>query len=159
MQQENGADISVDDDGMVGTVSRSAAVDGGASGEAKRQIQLILNPPTAGVGETYKGKVVNITKFGASSTSSRARRPTPHLQDGWPAGASTRSRMSSRWATRSKCASTTSIRRAGLAVPIAPLGGGEGSDAGEAPWAWATATGARPARADTVSFEDALTPN
>ena len=33
--------------------------------EAERQIQLILNPPTAEVGATYKGKVVNITKFGA----------------------------------------------------------------------------------------------
>jgi polyribonucleotide nucleotidyltransferase len=33
--------------------------------EAERQIRLILNPPTAGVGEVYKGKVVNITKFGA----------------------------------------------------------------------------------------------
>jgi polyribonucleotide nucleotidyltransferase len=33
--------------------------------EAKRQIQLILNPPTANVGQTYPGRVVNITKFGA----------------------------------------------------------------------------------------------
>ena len=33
--------------------------------EAERQIKLILNPPTADVGETYKGRVVNITKFGA----------------------------------------------------------------------------------------------
>jgi polyribonucleotide nucleotidyltransferase len=33
--------------------------------EAKRQIQLILNPPTADVGQSYKGRVVNITKFGA----------------------------------------------------------------------------------------------
>jgi polyribonucleotide nucleotidyltransferase len=64
IQQETGADISVDDDGTVGTVS-IGSVDGGAVEEAKRQIQLILNPPTAGVGETYKGRVVNITKFGA----------------------------------------------------------------------------------------------
>jgi polyribonucleotide nucleotidyltransferase len=64
IQQETGADISVDDDGSVGTVS-IGSVDGGAVEEAKRQIQLILNPPTAGVGETYKGRVVNITKFGA----------------------------------------------------------------------------------------------
>ena len=33
--------------------------------EAERQIQLILDPPTAEVGETYNGRVVNITKFGA----------------------------------------------------------------------------------------------
>ncbi|HEV3227403.1 MAG TPA: polyribonucleotide nucleotidyltransferase, partial [Acidimicrobiales bacterium] len=64
IQQETGADISVDDDGSVGTVT-IGSVDGGAVEEAKRQIQLILNPPTAGVGEVYTGKVVNITKFGA----------------------------------------------------------------------------------------------
>jgi polyribonucleotide nucleotidyltransferase len=33
--------------------------------EAERQIKLILDPPTAEVGQTYDGKVVNITKFGA----------------------------------------------------------------------------------------------
>jgi polyribonucleotide nucleotidyltransferase len=64
IQQETGADISVDDDGSVGRVS-IGSTDGGAVEEAKRQIQLILNPPTAGVGEVYKGRVVNITKFGA----------------------------------------------------------------------------------------------
>ena len=37
----------------------------GAVQEAERQIKLILNPPTANVGQTYKGKVVNVTKFGA----------------------------------------------------------------------------------------------
>jgi polyribonucleotide nucleotidyltransferase len=61
---ETGADVSVDDDGMVGRVS-IGSTDKGAVEEAKRQIQLILNPPTAEVGQTYSGKVVNITKFGA----------------------------------------------------------------------------------------------
>ena len=64
IQAETGADISVDDDGAVGTVS-IGSVDGGAVEEAKRQIQLILNPPTAEVGQVYPGRVVNITKFGA----------------------------------------------------------------------------------------------
>jgi polyribonucleotide nucleotidyltransferase len=64
IQLETGADISVDDDGMVGTVT-IGSVDKGAVEEARRQIHLILNPPTAGVGETYQGRVVNITKFGA----------------------------------------------------------------------------------------------
>jgi polyribonucleotide nucleotidyltransferase len=64
IQAETGADISVDDDGMVGTVT-IGSVDRGAVEEAKRQIGLILNPPTADVGQTYKGRVVNITKFGA----------------------------------------------------------------------------------------------
>ncbi|HET9611099.1 MAG TPA: polyribonucleotide nucleotidyltransferase [Acidimicrobiales bacterium] len=61
---ETGADVSVDDDGMVGRVS-IGSTDKGAVEEAKRQIQLILNPPTAEVGQVYQGRVVNITKFGA----------------------------------------------------------------------------------------------
>ncbi len=61
---ETGADVSVDDDGMVGTVT-IGAVDKGAVAEAERQVRLILDPPTADVGATYTGKVVNITKFGA----------------------------------------------------------------------------------------------
>jgi polyribonucleotide nucleotidyltransferase len=64
IQQETGADISVDDDGMVGTVS-IGSTDNGAVAEAERQIRLILNPPTAEVGQVYPGRVVNITKFGA----------------------------------------------------------------------------------------------
>jgi polyribonucleotide nucleotidyltransferase len=64
IQQETGADIAVDDDGMVGTVSIGSS-DRGAVAEAERQIKLILNPPQAEVGQTYKGRVVNITKFGA----------------------------------------------------------------------------------------------
>jgi polyribonucleotide nucleotidyltransferase len=64
IQAETGADVSVDDDGVVGTVT-IGSVDRGAVAEAERQIRLILNPPTANVGQVYKGRVVNITKFGA----------------------------------------------------------------------------------------------
>ena len=64
IQAETGADISVDDDGMVGIVS-VASPDRGAVAEAERQIQLIVDPPTAEVGAVYEGRVVNITKFGA----------------------------------------------------------------------------------------------
>ena len=64
IQLETGADINVDDDGVVGTVS-IGSTDNGAVAEAERQIRLILDPPTAEVGATYPGKVVNITKFGA----------------------------------------------------------------------------------------------
>ena len=64
IQQETGADINVDDDGQVGTVTIGGR-DGGAVAEAKRMIELILNPPEADVGGIYTGKVVNITKFGA----------------------------------------------------------------------------------------------
>ena len=64
IQAETGANITVDDDGMVGIVS-IAAVESEKVVEAERQIRLILNPPTADLGAVYQGRVVNITKFGA----------------------------------------------------------------------------------------------
>jgi polyribonucleotide nucleotidyltransferase len=64
LQQETGTDIAVDDDGMVGTVTIGAR-DGAAVAEARRRIEMILDPPKAEVGMVYPGKVVNITKFGA----------------------------------------------------------------------------------------------
>ena len=64
LQQETGADIAVDDDGRVGTVTIGAK-DGSAVEEARRRIALILDPPKAEVGAVYPGRVVNITKFGA----------------------------------------------------------------------------------------------
>ncbi len=64
IQQETGADIAVDDDGVVGRVTIGAK-ESTAVAEARRRIELILDPPLAEVGATYEGKVVNITKFGA----------------------------------------------------------------------------------------------
>src|SRR4051812_6328983 len=64
LQQETGADINVDDDGVVGTVTIGSR-DGEAVAEARRRIEMILDPPKAEVGAVYPGKVVNITKFGA----------------------------------------------------------------------------------------------
>ena len=64
IQGETGADIGVDDDGTVGTVT-IGGTDKDAVEEARRQIELIVNPPAADVGEVYMGRVVNITKFGA----------------------------------------------------------------------------------------------
>jgi polyribonucleotide nucleotidyltransferase len=64
IQQETGAEITVDDDGIVGTVS-IGSTDGAKVEEARRRIEIIINPPTANVGEIYPGRVVNITKFGA----------------------------------------------------------------------------------------------
>jgi polyribonucleotide nucleotidyltransferase len=64
LQQETGTDIAVEDDGLVGTVTIGAK-DGGAVAEARRRIEMILDPPKAEVGGVYTGKVVNITKFGA----------------------------------------------------------------------------------------------
>jgi polyribonucleotide nucleotidyltransferase len=64
LQQETGADIAVDDDGVVGTVTIGAK-DGRAVEEARRRIEMILDPPTAEVGAVYQGRVVNMAKFGA----------------------------------------------------------------------------------------------
>jgi polyribonucleotide nucleotidyltransferase len=64
LQQETGTDIAVEDDGVTGTVTIGAR-DGGAVAEARRRIEMILDPPKAEVGAVYTGKVVNITKFGA----------------------------------------------------------------------------------------------
>jgi polyribonucleotide nucleotidyltransferase len=64
IQQETGADVNVDDDGRVGTVTIGSK-DGAAVEEARRRIELILDPPKAEIGAIYSGKVVNITKFGA----------------------------------------------------------------------------------------------
>jgi polyribonucleotide nucleotidyltransferase len=61
---ETGADVSVNDDGVVGTVTIGSK-DGSQVEEARRRIELILEPPMAEIGATYRGKVVNITKFGA----------------------------------------------------------------------------------------------
>jgi polyribonucleotide nucleotidyltransferase len=62
--QETGADVSVSDDGVIGTVSIGSK-DGAQVEEARRRIDLILDPPTAELGAEYSGRVVNITKFGA----------------------------------------------------------------------------------------------
>src|SRR3979409_1397253 len=62
LQQETGADVNVDDDGVVGTVTIGAKV-GDAVEEARRRIEMILDPPKAEVGAIYQGKVVNVTKY------------------------------------------------------------------------------------------------
>ncbi len=64
IQQETGADITVSDEDGMGLVSIGSK-DGAAVEEARRRIELILDPPTAEVGVVYDGRVVNITKFGA----------------------------------------------------------------------------------------------
>jgi polyribonucleotide nucleotidyltransferase len=64
LQAETGADIAVDDDGAVGTVTIGAK-ESSAVEDARRRIAVIIDPPEAEVGAIYPGKVVNITKFGA----------------------------------------------------------------------------------------------
>ena len=62
--QETGADVSVSDDGAVGLVT-IGSTNGEFVEEARRRIELILDPPTAELGAEYTGRVVNVTKFGA----------------------------------------------------------------------------------------------
>lgn len=64
IQQETGADIAVDDDGVVGTVT-IGAVEAHKMEDAKARILAIVDPPKAELGKVYMGRVVNITKFGA----------------------------------------------------------------------------------------------
>src|SRR5829696_956295 len=64
IQQETGADISVDDDGAQGIVT-IGAVEAWRMEEAKAAILAIVDPPKAELGALYTGRVVNITKFGA----------------------------------------------------------------------------------------------
>ncbi|MFW2333662.1 polyribonucleotide nucleotidyltransferase [Ilumatobacter sp.] len=64
IQQETGADISVDDDGAQGFVT-IGAVEAWRMEEAMDAIMAIVDPPKAEIGKTYMGRVVNITKFGA----------------------------------------------------------------------------------------------
>lgn len=64
MQQETGAEISIDDDGTVGVVTIGAK-ESSAVEEARRRVLEILDPPKAEVGALYQGKVVSIAKFGA----------------------------------------------------------------------------------------------
>ena len=64
IQAETGAEVNVDDAQDAGIVTISSP-DRDCVEEAERQIRLILDPPTADVGEVYNGKVVNITAFGA----------------------------------------------------------------------------------------------
>ncbi len=64
IQQETGADISVDDDGAQGFVT-IGAVEAWRMEEAMAAIMAIVDPPKAEIGKVYMGRVVNITKFGA----------------------------------------------------------------------------------------------
>jgi polyribonucleotide nucleotidyltransferase len=61
LEEETGATIEIDDEGIV----RVGAADTASMNLAKERILAIGFPPEAKVGETYEGEVVNITKFGA----------------------------------------------------------------------------------------------
>jgi len=64
IQQETGADIAIDDDGVNGIVSIGSP-DGLKVAAARARIEALVSPPLAEIGKTDLGTVVNITKFGA----------------------------------------------------------------------------------------------
>lgn len=61
IQDETGADISIDDDGTV----YIGAVDGPSAEAARAQVNAIANPQNPEVGEQYLGTVVKCAAFGA----------------------------------------------------------------------------------------------
>jgi polyribonucleotide nucleotidyltransferase len=61
IQEETGADITIQDDGTI----YIGAVDGGKAEAARARINAIANPTMPEVGERYLGTVVKTTNFGA----------------------------------------------------------------------------------------------
>ena len=61
IQEETGADITIEDDGTV----YIGAVDGTSAEAARSMVNAIANPQMPEVGERYVGTVVKITNFGA----------------------------------------------------------------------------------------------
>ena len=61
IQEDTGADVSIEDDGTVYIASEG----GEAAAKAKEVIDQIANPHVPEAGETFNGKVVKITSFGA----------------------------------------------------------------------------------------------
>jgi polyribonucleotide nucleotidyltransferase len=64
LEEQTGANIEIEEADGVG-IDRIAANDGEALAAAQEGVTQIAFPPEAEIGETYEGKVVNITKFGA----------------------------------------------------------------------------------------------
>jgi len=61
IQEETGAEISIEEDGTI----YIGATDGTSADAAKAQINAIANPTMPEVGERYLGTVVEIAQFGA----------------------------------------------------------------------------------------------
>jgi polyribonucleotide nucleotidyltransferase len=61
IQDETGADISIEDDGTI----YIGAIDGPSAEAARAQINAIANPQMPEVGERYLGTVVKLAAFGA----------------------------------------------------------------------------------------------
>ena len=80
LQQETGADIAVDDDGVVGTVTIGAK-DGNAVEEARRRISLILDPPDSRGGRGVPGQGGQYHQVRrVRERAARSRRSASHLE-------------------------------------------------------------------------------
>lgn len=158
IQAETGADISVDDDGMVGTVS-IGSVDLGAVNEAERQIRLILNPPTAEVGQVYPGRVVNITKFGAFVNILPGRDGLVHISKmgGGKRIEKVEDVLELGQEIEVKVDDVDPNGKVSL-TPVTPLvpGGGTGGEGGDDAAPAREASGGSGAERETVSFEDSF---
>ena len=112
IQEDTGAEITIEDDGTI----YIGAADGSAAEAARATINQIANPTMPEVGERYLGTVVKTTTFGAFvSLMPGTRRPAAHLADhaSWPAASGWRtSRTWSGSATRCRWRSPRSTRAA-----------------------------------------------
>lgn len=149
LQQETGAEIAVDDDGTVGTVT-IGSTDGGSVAEARRQIELILNPPTVEAGETYEGTVVTITKFGAFVNILPGRDGLVHISK--LGGGKRIDKVEDVLAVGDKIQVHVDEVDPGGKIGLSPVGAGGNDGAGSA-----SETGSAPSKgnaSEVVSFED-----
>ena len=107
IQQETGADISVDDDGSVGRVSIGSTDSERSPRPSARSSSSSTRRPPRSARPTRAGSSTSPSSV-RSSTSSRAVTACSTSPRSAAASASTGSRTSSTWATRSRSASTTS---------------------------------------------------
>ena len=133
IQDDTGADISIEDDGTV----YIGATDGPSAEAARAAINAIANPQMPEVGERYMGTVVKTTTFGAFvSLVAGQGRPAAHLadpQDGRRQADRERRGRASASARRSRSRSARSTSAASSRwCPVLDEGEavGEGSDDG-----------------------------
>jgi polyribonucleotide nucleotidyltransferase len=74
IQDETGAQISIEEDGTV----YIGATDGPSAEAARAQVNAIANPTNPEVGEQFLGTVVKLATFGAFVSLSRQGRPAAH---------------------------------------------------------------------------------
>ena len=111
IQDDTGADITIEDDGTI----YIGATDGPSAEAARATINAIANPTMPEVGERFLGTVVKTTAFGAFVSLLPGKDGLLHISQaaGWSAASgSTTSRTSSTSATRSRSRSPRSTSAA-----------------------------------------------